>query len=83
MQKIIRLNLRGKKYTHMYDIVIIDKKSRNRSSFLMKLGFLNLKKGLFKLNFKKLGYFLNKGVKLHPNLKFYLSYFVTYKKFNY
>lgn len=28
----------------MYDIVIIDKKSRNRSSFLMKLGFLNLKK---------------------------------------
>ena len=28
----------------MYDIVIINNKSRNRSSYLMKLGFLNLKK---------------------------------------
>ena len=49
----------------------------------MKLGVINFKKGLFRLNCKKLGFFLNKGVKIHPNLKFYLSYFVNNNKFNY
>lgn len=36
------------------------------------MGFLNIEIGLMKINFHKLGFFLNKGAILHPSVKRYI-----------
>lgn len=75
--KIIRFRIKGNKFNHLFDIVVCQKKKRSRGFFFDKIGFFNPQNvRFFWINFKKLGYWLNKGAILHPTVKKYLLKFV-------
>jgi small subunit ribosomal protein S16 len=78
-QKVIRLRKIGKIYYPVYEIILIYKDKRNRSSFIEKLGFFNpnIEKRIFFINTYRLSYWLNKGVQINNNVKKYLVKFLV------
>lgn len=75
--KIIRFNIRGRKFYPIYDIILTYKDKRNRSMYIEKLGFFNpnIKERLFFINTYRLAFWLNKGVLINDNVKKFLVKF--------
>jgi len=74
---VIRLRKRNYKGVHDFDIVVISNKCKVTSKKVVeRLGFVRLRKTKkICINFFRLGYYLNCGVKLHPSVKKYIIYF--------
>jgi len=80
-QKIIRLRIRGRKFYPIFDIIVINKCSRNRGRIIEKLGFINpnFNERLLFINTFRLSFWLNKGILINNTVKKYLLKFVQIK----
>jgi ribosomal protein S16 len=63
----------------IFDIVVSSKYKRSKGDFVERVGFYHPIKGsrVFSVNFERIGFLLNKGVKLHSSVKKYLTYFAV------
>ena len=75
---VLRLKSKGCKFYHLYDIVVIHKKSRkNKGKILDKLGIWNpnYNERLLFFNSTKLYYWLERGIIVNYKIKRYLMKF--------
>lgn len=71
--KVIRFQKKRKYKSKLLSIVVIFKKVKPSSFYFEKIGYLNLMHPkIFAINLMRLGFWLNKGVKLHKSVKKYL-----------
>jgi ribosomal protein S16 len=74
---VIRLRRRPYKRAKEFDIIVISTKCKVTSMKVVeKLGYIRLRKPrVVSVNFHRMGYYLNDGVKLHDSVKRYLIFF--------
>lgn len=77
---VIRFWRKGAIYYPVYDIVVTYKDKRYRGSFLERIGHYNPQAGerMFFINLRKLGFWLNRGAKIHSKVARHLP--VEYKE---
>lgn len=77
---ICRLHKRPYGRINMYDVVVTFKTKPVRGLTFLKLGYLSLepKNKVFFLNFEKLAFCLNNGVKLGDSVRKYISTFAGF-----
>jgi len=76
---VIRLK-KGKKIKEqvIHIIAILNKRKLTSSKIVYKLGYIQLgKKGFLVINFRKLGYFLNKGYIMKKSVKKLIASIIT------
>ena len=78
-QKVIRLRKRGYIHYPIFEIIVIYKDKRNRSSYIEKLGYFNpnVNERIFFFNIYRLSYWLNKGALINNTVKKYLTKFLV------
>lgn len=71
---IIRLRKRNYRCAHDYEVVVMSTKVKATSKKVVeKLGYVRLRKTKnISINFQRLGYYLNAGVKIHYSVERYL-----------
>ena len=72
---VIRIRKGKRSFSQVYwIIVILNSKKTNSFRAVEQLGFFQYgKKRLFSINYKRLGYYLNKGTILNNSVKYYIS----------
>ena len=81
-KSLLICRLSHKKYgcNDIYNIIVTFKTKPKGGVVFSKLGFLNLdpRNKVFFLDFEKLAFWLNNGVKISPSLRRYISNFVGF-----
>jgi len=76
---VIRLK-KGKRVKEqvLHIVAILNKRKLTSSKIIYKLGYIQFgKKGVFVINFRKLGYFLNKGYIMKKSVKKLIASIIT------
>lgn len=68
---VIRLRRVGRKYSPVFQIVVMNRSSRNRGKYIEKLGYytLNRYEATFFINMERIGYWLNLGALMQSSIK--------------